>query len=328
MLKVAFLLFSLLLVNHHANADEVRPSYLELKENNSEQYAVILKVPARGDKKLSLQVKLPESCKSLGEKNSGFSGGAYIERWYTHCKEGLAGKNITIEGLQNTSTDLLLRLERRDGSSQSSLLTSTKRSYKVLESASSLQVMQTYTWLGITHILLGFDHLMFVFSLLIIVKSMRRLLFTITAFTLAHSITMAGATLGFVHVPQAPVEAIIALSILFLAMEIIHEKQGKIGLTVRYPWLISFTFGLLHGFGFAGALAEIGLPQHAIVLALIFFNIGVELGQLTFVSTVVIGALALKRLKHPAFLQKVETVVVYAIGALSSFWIFERLNVF
>ena len=326
MLKKVFLLFSLLFVS--PQADEVRPSYLELTEQNSEQYAVIFKVPARGDRKLSLQVKLPDVCKVLGEKSSRFRDGAYIERWFMHCQEGLAGQNISIEGLQNTNTDLLFRLERKDGSSQSVLLTPTKRSYSILESASVLQVIKTYTWLGITHILLGFDHLLFVFALLLIVKSMRRLLWTITAFTLAHSITMVGATLGFMSVPQKPVEVIIALSILFLAMEIIREKQGEVGLTSRYPWLIAFIFGLLHGFGFAGALAEIGLPQEAITLALVFFNIGVELGQLMFVAAVVLIALALQWLQHPEILLKVETVVVYAIGTLSSFWVFERLSTF
>jgi len=170
--------------------------------------------------------------------------------------------------------------------------------------------------------------LLFVFALLLIVKNIRRLLWTITAFTLAHSITMAGATLGFVHMPQQPVEAIIALSILFLAMEIIHEKQGKIGLASQYPWLIAFIFGLLHGFGFAGALAEIGLPQQAISLALIFFNIGVELGQLMFVATVVLLALLLRRLNYPKFMQRVEMVVVYAIGGISAFWMIERISAF
>jgi len=153
---------------------------------------------------------------------------------------------------------------------------------------------------------------------------MRRLLWTVTAFTLAHSLTMAIATLGIVHLPQAPVEAIIALSILFLAMEIIHEQQGKVGLTSRYPWIIAFIFGLLHGFGFAGALAEIGLPQQAITLALIFFNIGVELGQLMFVATIVFIVLMLQRLTYPALLNKLQTTVVYMIGGVSAFWLIER----
>jgi len=176
--------------------------------------------------------------------------------------------------------------------------------------------------------LMGFDHLLFVFALLLIVKNIRRLLWTITAFTLAHSITMAAATLGFVQLAQSPVEAVIALSILFLAMEIVREKQGKAGLASKYPWIIAFIFGLLHGFGFAGALAEIGLPQHAITLALIFFNIGVELGQLMFVVSVIVVSLLLQRLKQEKLIHKAQMLVVYGIGGLSAFWVFERISAF
>ena len=324
--KVFFLLSSLLALWLHA--DEVRPSYLELKENSANQYAVIFKVPARGNKKLSLQVKLPQSCQIMGKKSSGFTGGAYIERWFMRCDGGLSEKMLSVEGLENTNTDLLLRMEMRDGSSQSAMLTPTKRSYKVLKMASSMQVVKTYTWLGITHILTGFDHLMFVFALLLIVKSMRRLLWTITAFTLAHSITLAGATLGYVHVPQAPVEAVIALSILFLAVEIMHEKEGHPGITSRYPWIVAFTFGLLHGFGFAGALSEVGLPEQAVTIALIFFNVGVEMGQLMFVSVVVLIGLALHHLNKPVLLAKAQTVIVYGIGTMSTFWLIDRLSAF
>ncbi len=251
-----------------------------------------------------------------------------MESYSIGCTKPLAGESITIEGLENTKTDLLLRLEFLDKTSQLQLLKADKNSYVVLDSASDMQVVKTYTWLGITHILLGFDHLMFVFALLLLVNSLRKLLWTITAFTLAHSITLAGSSLGYLYLPPKPVEAMIALSILFLAVEIMHEKKGKVGITLRYPWVISFSFGLLHGFGFAGALAEIGLPQNALNLALIFFNIGVELGQLMFVAIVVLVGLALQHLKHPNLLQKVETVVVYAIGGLSSFWVFERISTF
>ncbi|HFD14021.1 MAG TPA: HupE/UreJ family protein [Epsilonproteobacteria bacterium] len=324
--KVFLLLLSLLAFWLHA--DEVRPSYLELKENSANQYTVIFKVPARGDKKLSLQVKLPQSCQIMGEKSSGFTGGAYIERWFMRCEGGLSEKVLSVEGLENTNTDLLLRMEMRDGTSQSAMLTPTKRSYKVLKTASSMQVVKTYTWLGITHILMGFDHLMFVFALLLIVKSMRRLLWTITAFTLAHSITLAGATLGYVHVPQAPVEAVIALSILFLAVEIMHEKEGHPGITSRYPWIVAFTFGLLHGFGFAGALSEVGLPEQAVTIALIFFNVGVEMGQLMFVSVVVLMGLILHHLNKPVFLAKAQTLIVYGIGTMSTFWLIERMSSF
>ena len=328
MIRKLLLLFIFLYFNVPSQADEVRPAYLEVKENQENIFSLLLKVPAKGSKKLNIQVILPKSCTNITPISSHFVNSASLERWSVKCENGLVGETLSFTGLKRTSTDLLLRLEFANGTSQSELLTAAETSYTIPKEASSLQVVKTYTWLGITHILLGFDHLLFVFALLLIVKSMRRLLWTITAFTLAHSLTMAGATLGFIYIPQQPVEAMIALSILFLAMEIVHEKQGKVGLTVRYPWMIAFVFGLLHGFGFAGALAEIGLPQQAITLALIFFNIGVELGQLMFVATVVLIALALQRLKHPDILQKVETVVVYAIGTLSSFWVFERVSTF
>ncbi|NOR55867.1 MAG: HupE/UreJ family protein [Sulfurovum sp.] len=328
MIRKLLLLFIFLYFTVPSQADEVRPAYLEVKENQEKIFSLLLKVPAKGNKKLNIQAILPKSCTHITPVSTHIVNSAYLERWSVKCENGLVGESLSFKGLNRTNTDLLLRLEFKNGTSQSVLLTPVKTSYQIPKEASSLQVVKTYTWLGITHILLGFDHLLFVFALLLIVKSMRRLLWTITAFTLAHSITMAGATLGFVNVPQQPVEAMIALSILFLAMEIIHEKQGKVGLTSRYPWLIAFIFGLLHGFGFAGALAEIGLPQQAITLALVFFNIGVELGQLMFVASVVLIAFMLKRLNHPTLFQKVETVIVYAIGGLSSFWFIERLSVF
>ncbi len=305
-------------------ADEIKLSYLEIKESKAQHYSVLLKLASKDDQKLPIDMLMPKECSLTLAKTSHLVNSTYLDRWQMKCKEGLADKTLFIEGLKSTGTDLLLRLELLSGVSHSKLLTPSKSSYRVPKDASSWQIVQTYSWLGITHILLGFDHLLFVFALLLIVKNMRRLLWTVTAFTLAHSLTMVAATLDIVHLPQAPVEAIIALSILFLAMEIIHEKQGKIGLTSRYPWIIAFIFGLLHGFGFAGALAEIGLPQEAIILALIFFNIGVELGQLMFVATVVFTVVILQRLTYPALLDKLQTAVVYMIGGISSFWLIER----
>ena len=305
-------------------ADEIKLSYLEIKENKPHYYAVLLKLPVKEDKKLPINLILPVSCNIVSPNMSYIVSNAYIESWDMTCNEGLVGQTLRFEGLKKTSTDALLRLEFINGISQSSLLTPSHQSYQVPTEASPYEIIQTYTWLGITHILLGLDHLLFVFALLLIVKNMRRLLWTVTAFTLAHSLTMIGATLDIVHMPQAPVEAIIALSILFLAMEIIHEKQGKIGLTSRYPWVIAFIFGLLHGFGFAGALAEIGLPQQALALALIFFNIGVELGQMLFVATVVITVVILQRLNYLTLLNKLQTTVVYTLGGVSSFWLIER----
>jgi len=305
-------------------ADEIKLSYLEIKESKSKHYSVLLKLSSRDDQKLPIHMIIPKGCSLTLPKTSQLVNTTYVDRWQMKCKEGLTDKSLLIKGLKSTNTDLLLRLELLSGRSHSVLLSPAKSSYRIPQDDSSWQIVQTYTWLGITHILIGFDHLLFVFALLLIVKNMRRLLWTVTAFTLAHSLTMAAATLGLVNVPQGPVEAIIALSILFLAMEIIHEKQGKVGLTSLYPWVIAFIFGLLHGFGFAGALAEIGLPQQAITLALVFFNIGVELGQLIFISTIVLTVVILQRLTYPALLNKLQTTVVYMIGGISSFWLIER----
>ena len=321
-----FLLFFFFFLS--LNADEVRPCYLELTEKTANNFSVVFKVPAKGDKKLSLKVVLPKSCKISSPLYTQFRKNVYTEKYTIGCQNSLAENSISIEGLQNTRTDLLLRLEFLDKTSQSTLLTPSKNNYKVQKSASSLQVVETYTWLGITHILLGFDHLMFVFALLLIVDSMRKLLFTITAFTLAHSITLAGSSLGLLYLPQKPVEAVIALSILFLAVEIVNEKKGIRGITSQYPWIVAFIFGLLHGFGFAGALAEIGLPENAITLALIFFNVGVELGQLFFVASVTFISILLVRFITENIQIFTKQIIVYLIGITSTFWLIERVSSF
>ena len=328
--RVFFSLFWLLQVfaSSIATADEIRPGYLELKESGANIFSVLWKVPAKGNKKLGLYATLPNSCQDKTKPNVQLINAAYIQRWIVVCEQGLIEQSISIKGLAATNTDVLLRLEFVNGTSQSVLLTPEKNSYQIPARASSSQVIGTYTWLGVTHILMGIDHLLFVFALLLIVKGKRRLLWTITAFTIAHSLTLAGATLGFIHVPQQPVEAIIALSILFLAMEIVHGKQGRPGYAARWPWMVAFIFGLLHGFGFAGALAEVGLPQQAIPLALVFFNVGVELGQLLFIAVVLLLGWILHLLKQQKLLNRAETVVVYSIGGLSSFWLFERISMF
>ena len=320
--------FVLLCIAQLSFADEIRPGYLEIKENSENVFSVLWKVPAKGNKKLSLQVLLPANCVNKTQINTQLINAAYIQRWITSCEGGLVERSVSITGLNTTNTDVLLRLEFLNGISQSAQLTPTKSSYIIPVEASTLQIISTYTKFGIEHILLGVDHLLFVFALLLIVNSTRKLIITITAFTIAHSITLGAATLGFVYVPQQPVEAVIALSILFLAVEIIHGQQGRQGYTARWPWLVAFIFGLLHGFGFAGALTEIGLPQQAIPLALIFFNVGVELGQLLFVLGIVLLTWLLHHLNQQKILKRAETVVVYSIGGLSSFWLFERISLF
>lgn len=305
-------------------ADEIRPGYLELNTTDGLVYSVKWKVPMKGDLVLSLNPALPDSCVERIPPSSMKSGGAMITRWSLTCSAGIYNEQIRIVGLENTMTDVLVRVVHQDGVTQMVRLTPSETAFEVAAETTNLDVIRVYTALGIEHILLGVDHLLFVFALLLIVNGWRRLIGTITAFTLAHSITLAAATMGYVHVPQAPVEAVIALSILFLATEIIHNRQGRPGLAKRFPWLVAFIFGLLHGFGFAGALAEIGLPQQSIPLALLFFNVGVELGQLLFVAIVVAAGWVLKKLLAQKVLNGGEVAASYLIGSLSAFWLIER----
>jgi hydrogenase/urease accessory protein HupE len=201
--------------------------------------------------------------------------------------------------------------------------------FVVKPSPGRLEVVATYTMLGIEHILTGFDHLLFVLALVILVAGVRRLLATITAFTVAHSISLALATLGVVHVLGPPVEATIALSIVFVAGEIVQGERGRGGLAARAPWLVAFSFGLLHGLGFAGALAEVGLPQNAIPLALLCFNVGVEIGQLVFVTAVLLIAWVARHASvAPLGRRRWATASAYLIGALASYWLIERLAKF
>ena len=324
-MRILAALLVLLIVAPLAQAHEVRPAYLRVQQESADQFNLLWRVPARGDMRLSIYIGLPETCKDLGEKLAWQEGGTHIERWSVQCQGGLFGKEIEVLGLTSTVIDALARIERLDGTTQVERVTPANPSFVVRESESLSEVIATYTLLGFEHILLGIDHLLFVFALLLLVPGRRMLIWTITSFTLAHSLTLAAATMGWVHVPQSPVEAVIALSILFVAMEIVHWKQGRPGITRRWPWLVAFTFGLLHGFGFAGALSEIGLPEHAIPMALLFFNVGVELGQLAFIAAVLLAWAVLKRISWPKWAWRVP---VYSIGSLAAFWTIDRINGF
>lgn len=304
-------------------ADEIRPAYLEIQSSDGKIFHVKWKVPMKNNMALGIKPLIPQSCKSTPHSFQDV-GGAAIENWSMMCPDGLVGKEISIEGLESTATDVLARVILFENTAQMYRLTPTKRSFTIEAKQSAWEVTKTYTIIGIEHILMGIDHLLFVFALLLLVNGWKRLIGTITAFTLAHSMTLAAATLGWVSVPQSPVEAVIALSILFLAVEIIHSRQGKISLAEQYPWLIAFIFGLLHGFGFAGALKEVGLPEESIPLALLFFNVGVELGQLIFVAVVLFLGWVLKRVLAQNLLDKGQTIITYIIGGLASFWVIER----
>ncbi len=322
---------SLCIVPALVQADEVRPAYLEISELTSQDWDLLWKVPAKGEKKLALHVIFPKTCKE-GVRGSRFAGDAYIERWRLKCDGGLIGQEIHVTGLHNTRTDVLVRALRTQGIEQTFRLTPSNPVFVIKPDVSWVTVSATYLVLGFEHILSGFDHLLFVLALLFLAGSWPRLIGTITTFTVAHSITLVAASFGWVSVPQTPVEALIALSIVFVAVEVVHARRGKHSIAIRMPWLIAFAFGLLHGFGFAGALSEIGLPQHAIPLALLFFNIGVEFGQLAFVVAVFgllfICKFAVRRSDPAISVWGVITLAsipaAYLIGTLAMFWVLER----
>jgi hydrogenase/urease accessory protein HupE len=310
-----------------ATGHEVRPAYLEIEERGDETFDVLWKVPARGDRRLGLYVLMPETCELLGDRAGMFAGGAFLERWSVRHADSLVGETIHVDGLHATRTDVLVRVERADGTTQIARLTPTKPSFVVEASPTLSSLAWTYALLGVEHILLGVDHLLFVLALLLLVKGWGRLVATITAFTVAHSVTLAAATLGVVYVPGPPVEAVIALSIVFVAAEIVRSGQGRPGLAERLPWIIAFVFGLLHGLGFAGALREIGLPERAIPLSLLLFNVGVEIGQLLFIAVAALAAQALRRVRMD-LPRQAALVPPYAIGAVAMFWVIERVVAF
>jgi HupE / UreJ protein len=307
-----------------ALAHEVRPAYLEMRETSADTYDVLWKVPGLGDNlRLGLYVELPAGCTNVTEPHAVMVNGAFAQRWTVKCAGGLAGGTIHIAGLQSTATDVLVRLERLDGTTQVTRLMPSSPSFVVAAVPHALAVARTYTVLGIEHILSGIDHLLFVLALLIITGGGWKLVKTVTAFTLSHSITLSLATLGYVHIPQRPVEAVIALSIVFVASEIVHARAGRPGLTERAPWVVAFLFGLVHGLGFAGGLSEAGLPAAHIPTALLFFSLGVETGHFLFIG-VVLSLVAIGRRIRIPVPRWAELIPPYAIGTMAMFWVIQR----
>jgi hypothetical protein len=312
----------------NAAAHEMRPAYLQLQQTGADTYDVFWKVPALSNSmRLSLYVQFPEVCSNLTPPRASFANGAYTEQWSVNCAGGLSGSTIRIDGLSATLTDVLVRVERFDGSSQVTRLGSSSPSFIVEAAPHRLEVARAYLLLGIEHILTGVDHLLFVSGLLLLVTGFRRLLLTVSAFTLSHTVTLTLAALGFVHVPPAPVEAVIALSILFVAYEILRKQENPDGLAQRKPWLVAFSFGLLHGLGFAGGLSAAGLPAAHIPLALGFFSAGVEVGHFSFVSVAVLLIAAIRQwtIRFPSWSWRVAP---YAIGGVAAYWLIVRLAAF
>lgn len=331
-LRVLPWLFASVLVVPTTQAHEARPAYLEIKETSPNQFSVLWRTAVLAGMRLPVVLTMPGDVKNLKEPVEQELADSLLERrWIDAGANGLAGKRIEFRGLQATITDVLVRVEMLDGRTWTTIAHPSQPWFELTGAPSKLRVAGAYLRLGIEHILGGVDHLLFILALMIVVKGTRRLIATVTAFTVAHSITLAGATLGFVHVPRQPVEAAIALSIVFVASEIVHAREGQQGLTLQWPWLVAFVFGLLHGFGFAGALSEVGLPQTAIPVALLFFNVGVEIGQLLFIAAI-LSIMAMARwlirrasIPQPAWAWRLAP---YSIGGVAAFWMVQRIAAF
>jgi hydrogenase/urease accessory protein HupE len=308
-------------------AHEVRPAYLELREDRPGEFDVLFKTPMRGDLRLALTPAFSGRSEAVTPMTARATGDAAVHVWRFRALDPLRGQSVRIVGLESTMTDALVRVAFADGSSWTRRLTPQEPAAIIPERPSAWSVAATYLKLGIEHILLGIDHLLFVLALLIITRGTWLLVKTVTAFTVAHSITLALATLGYVRVAPAPVEAVIALSIVFVAVEIVHLRQGRDSLTARVPWIVAFVFGLLHGLGFAGALSAVGLPQDHVPSALLFFNVGVEIGQLLFVGAV-LGFVAVIRRIRIVWPRWANLIAPYAIGSIAMFWVFERVAAF
>ena len=321
-IRLAALLL-LTLIASIAGAHEVRPAFLEIREIEPGTYDVMWKTPAQGDMRLALNVVMPVECTDSGTARTSLVRGAVVQSWRTVCAGGLPGKQIVIEHLETSLTDAIVHFEPLDGSPKTLRMNGATPAMVIPQQQSATEVGGTYFRLGVAHILSGFDHLLFVLCLLMLIDNVKRLLGAITAFTLAHSITLAGTTFGWLRLASAPVEACIALSIAFVAAEILHSRRGRASTTQRWPWIASFCFGLLHGFGFAAALHEIGLPDDAVPLALLFFNLGVEAGQILFVCAVLVLVFLFRRYapKPPAWAWRVPP---YVAGTVASFWFIER----
>lgn len=319
-----------LLVSCNAIAHDARPAYLEIRQTSATRYHVLWRVPVMAGMRLPVALKLPESVRNVTDPAVRELSDSLVERRVIEAPDGLAGQRIEFPGLQGTIADVLVRIESADAQTTTSLVRGSQPWVDLAApAASALSVFSAFVGHGIEHILFGYDHLLFVLALMLIVRSTKALVLTVTAFTLAHSITLALATLGVVHVPGPPVEAAIAFSIVLVAAEIVRLRGGQPSLTARWPWLIAFCFGLLHGFGFAGALSEIGLPRGDVPLALFAFNVGVESGQLAFIGGV-LAVVAIVRKVHAADAVRHHAfgLAPYFIGSLAAFWFVERLAAF
>lgn len=317
-------LAALFVIVQPAHADELRPGYLEFTQKTATDWNLVWKAPMRGGVRPTTQPILPKGCTAKGEPQRAMGEMAMISTFKIACSGTVAGQSIGLSNFTGAQTDVLVRVAPLGRPVQALRLTAAEPLVEIAAKPDAWQVARTYFVIGVEHIVFGYDHLLFVVSLVLLLTGFRTIAIAVTAFTIAHSITLVGTTLGFIGLPQRPVEAIIALSIVFLAVEIVKKKDGEPRLSERMPWVVAFLFGLLHGFGFAGALKEIGLPESDVPTALLTFNLGVEAGQLLIVAATIGLLWALRQLK-PNWTQPAIRISSYAIGAIASMWLLERV---
>lgn len=310
----------------HANAHELTTGFLLVNEIGDSRYSVIWKTPKNKDNTQYSDPVFPNDCRHI----PGLSkSGQELVEWGYECKGPLAGRSILLPAMNEGLSELLVQVKSGNTGLSSQRLVAGQARFEVSGSSGTAETMQNYLLLGVEHILLGLDHLMFVLLLIVFVDGLWLLVKTVTAFTVAHSITLVAAALGYIHVPAVAVESIIALSIVFLATELArkhHLNAGQATLSMKYPWLVVFVFGLLHGLGFAGALSEVGLPENYFVMALLFFNLGIEVGQLLFIASAMIVGRAIDSLLARRVEAQWEMVMVYAVGGVSSYWLIDRVT--
>ena len=309
-----------------AHGHAFAPALLEVRETTPGHALVRWKQPAVRAVGSGLVPVLSANCHARSEPQTREEDTGVVAHWEIDCADGLVGQTLRVEGIAASQANVLLRLVLADGRTLRHVLTADQPGFVVPERESALDVMLGYGRLGVVHIATGFDHLLFVLGLVLLVRGGWLLLETVTAFTLGHSVTLALAALGVIHIPQLPIELGIAGSIYILAVELASRQPRKPMLLARAPWLMAGLFGLLHGLGFAGALAQVGLPQGDIPLALLAFNGGIEAGQLAFVG-VILATWAGTRVLQVRWPPMAVYIPAYAMGTLAAFWCFQRLAV-
>lgn len=308
-----------------AHAHALDPGFLDIRQMTDNSWRVHWRKPDVNGRPMAIQAVLPDHCTPTYGPEPVSDSVAWVSTWVAECKSGIAGHPIAIEGLETQRNDVLLRVQPLGAEAITLRFAPDSTVLVVPADPSVWSVFTSYFRLGFEHILEGWDHLLFVFALFLLVRNPWRLVGAVTAFTLAHSITLALATLGLLRVPGPPVEAVIALSIVFLALEILRHTDDRPRLSEQQPWIVCFCFGLLHGLGFAGALSEIGLPSGDIPAALLAFNLGVEVGQLAFIAALSFAILIWRLVVRDVSNKSATTLTAYGIGCVSIYWLVERV---